>query len=286
MIRMSKSTKYIGIPVGMYVFYNICAAGFLNLLGNFGSVIVTMAVDIVMSLVCAGVMHRFLSDKKLGYVKRRLKDSKPWLWFLLFIPVYFLGQCAATDIYISMGDASYDSYTASFVSVSSALFIILTLFIAPMCEELFYRGIIFRSVKQLVHPLAAALMSAVFFAISHGTAIHLVPTFMLGILSCLVYEYTDNILCSILLHSLNNFVSLFAGNIPLPGFMFNHVFLLISIGLVMVAIGYMLVSDEFRTQRVNIDNAGIQSIVGIDTECIEPAATEEDNSIDDSENDT
>lgn len=280
---MSKSTKYIGIPVGMYVFYNICAAGFLNLLGDFGSIVVTMAVDIVMSLVCAGVMYRFLSDKRFGYVKRSFKDSKPWLWLLLFIPVYFLGQCAAADIYISIGDTSYDSYTTSFVSVSSALFIILTVFIAPMCEEMFYRGIIFRSIKQLVHPLAAALMSAVFFAISHGTVIHLVPTFMLGLLSCLVYEYTDNILCSILLHSLNNFVSLFAGHIPLPGFMFNYVFLLISIGLVMAAIGYMLVSDMFRTQHVNTDNADIQPAVGVDTKCVESVATEEDDNANDSE---
>ena len=284
MIRMSKSAKYIGIPVCMYVFYNLCAAEFLNLLGSFGSVVVTMVVDIVMSLVCAGMIYKFLSDKKLGYVKRRLKDSKSWLWLLLFIPVYFLGQCAATAVYTSMGDTSYDSYTTSFVSASSALFVMLTVFIAPVCEELFYRGIIFRSVKQLVHPFAAALISAIFFAVSHGTVIHLVPTFMLGILSCLVYEYTDDIFCSILLHSLNNLMSLFAGNIPLPGFMFNQVFLLISIAFVMFAIGYMFVSCEFRTQRMNTDGC-IKSVIATDTEGAEPVVTGKDNGADDSEDD-
>ncbi len=79
---------------------------------------------------------------------------------------------------------------------------------APICEEIFFRGMIFRYLRARWPLWAAALVSAGIFGAAHlspATSPLIVPVLaFIGLVLALVYERTGSLTNSILLHALNN----------------------------------------------------------------------------------
>jgi membrane protease YdiL (CAAX protease family) len=79
--------------------------------------------------------------------------------------------------------------------------------VAPFAEETFYRGLVFAGLAQRLPLWAAAAVSALLFALSHGLGVVL-PIFILGLGLAYVYARTGTIWASMTAHSLVNAVSL------------------------------------------------------------------------------
>ncbi len=75
---------------------------------------------------------------------------------------------------------------------------------APVIEELFFRGIIYPSVKQAGFPRLALWGTALFFAVSHANLMAFLPLAFFGVVLALLYEATDNLLAPIATHALFN----------------------------------------------------------------------------------
>lgn len=91
--------------------------------------------------------------------------------------------------------------------VSGAVVVIL---VAPVCEELFFRGFLYRVLRLRTGAWVSALIGGVLFGIVHGssTAISVLPILaVLGIVFCWVYERTGTLFATIALHALNNTIS-------------------------------------------------------------------------------
>lgn len=88
---------------------------------------------------------------------------------------------------------------------------ILATVIAPVVEETFFRGFIFKGLLKGLGPLAAAAMSAGFFALAHISPWTYVPIFGIGLVLCWVYFKTGSILYSMLVHLGYNALAVFAG---------------------------------------------------------------------------
>jgi uncharacterized protein len=84
------------------------------------------------------------------------------------------------------------------------LFGISVIVIAPVAEELFFRGILYPTIKQMGRPQLALWASSLLFAISHNNGPSFLPFLALALLLVLVYEATDNLLAPILTHSVFN----------------------------------------------------------------------------------
>jgi membrane protease YdiL (CAAX protease family) len=83
----------------------------------------------------------------------------------------------------------------------------LTCVVAPICEELLFRGFIFTALRNWCGTLPAALITAVLFGGVHfgsAPALDLVPLAALGFGLCLLYRYTGSLYPCIVAHSLNN----------------------------------------------------------------------------------
>lgn len=80
----------------------------------------------------------------------------------------------------------------------------------------------------------------------------MVPTFLVGFLSCIVYEYTDRIFFSIALHTLYNLMTFVFGGATLPDLFFEPVFLVSAIGLLLGVMVIMFLSKDFRTCQADI----------------------------------
>jgi membrane protease YdiL (CAAX protease family) len=84
---------------------------------------------------------------------------------------------------------------------------ILTCVVAPICEEMLFRGYIFTALRNWKGTLPAALITAIVFGGVHvgsAPALDLVPLAGLGFGLCLLYRYTGSLYPCIIAHSLNN----------------------------------------------------------------------------------
>jgi uncharacterized protein len=88
--------------------------------------------------------------------------------------------------------------------------VLLIVFLAPVSEEVCFRGMLFGGLRERLPRIAAALLSGLIFGGLHGlTGLTAVPPLIVfGFLLALLYERTGSIVPGILLHMLNNSVAL------------------------------------------------------------------------------
>jgi membrane protease YdiL (CAAX protease family) len=76
--------------------------------------------------------------------------------------------------------------------------------LAPVAEEIFFRGLVFRSYLEAKGPWVAYLASSTVFALLHLNLPAFLPVMLLGIVLAWLYRLTGSLLPAILTHSLNN----------------------------------------------------------------------------------
>lgn len=81
---------------------------------------------------------------------------------------------------------------------------VIAILIAPLVEELFFRGVIYPTIKQSGCPRLAVYGTSLLFGLSHGNAMIFIPLTLLSLALIWLYEKTNNLLAPILAHSLFN----------------------------------------------------------------------------------
>jgi membrane protease YdiL (CAAX protease family) len=91
------------------------------------------------------------------------------------------------------------------------LALLVTAVAAPICEEVFFRGMLFRLLRTRFPLWAAVLLSAMAFGLAHASPAvspALLPTFMyMGTVLAVVYVRTGWLTNNILLHALSNAIA-------------------------------------------------------------------------------
>jgi membrane protease YdiL (CAAX protease family) len=85
----------------------------------------------------------------------------------------------------------------------------LAVVVAPVTEELLFRGILYPFVKQQGHPGLALWGTAILFGALHLNLMTFVPLTFLGLVLAWLYDTTDNLLAPIFGHSLFNLANFF-----------------------------------------------------------------------------
>ena len=84
---------------------------------------------------------------------------------------------------------------------------ILSMAVLPaICEELLFRGLIFKGLQQKFGPHASILISAAMFTLLHGSLQQTVYQFILGMLLGYAMHYGKSIVYPMLLHFVNNLI--------------------------------------------------------------------------------
>lgn len=96
--------------------------------------------------------------------------------------------------------AQYGQYSDALTEDCLWLTMIGTVLCAPLTEELVFRGLVYTRLRRGMPVWAAALLSAVFFGILHGTFLHLVFVIPMGLLLCYVYEKYRSLWAAVFLH--------------------------------------------------------------------------------------
>ena len=85
---------------------------------------------------------------------------------------------------------------------------VMALALAPVGEELLFRGILYAAIKQAGFPRLALWGTAILFAAIHINLVLFVPLLVLGLALTALYEWSDNLLAPIAAHSVFNALNL------------------------------------------------------------------------------
>jgi membrane protease YdiL (CAAX protease family) len=97
---------------------------------------------------------------------------------------------------------------------------VVTLVLAPVAEELLFRGVIYAWVRQISRPWIAVLISSLLFALVHANLLAFLPLFLFAVMLALLYEKTRNLLACITAHAVFNglnFLMLYLSESHFPG---------------------------------------------------------------------
>lgn len=79
--------------------------------------------------------------------------------------------------------------------------------IAPIAEEVVFRGYLYKAFRDRFKPSYAIVLSAALFSVIHLELLAAAPLFVIGVVLAYVYEKTGNIMAPITLHVLNNAIA-------------------------------------------------------------------------------
>ena len=91
--------------------------------------------------------------------------------------------------------------------------------LAPIVEEIFFRGFVFQGFRQRYGWVSAMLLSSIVFAVAHLDLVALLPTFILGCVLAYLFQRSNSVWPSVILHFLVNAFSLCAAYVAtqVPG---------------------------------------------------------------------
>lgn len=102
-------------------------------------------------------------------------------------------------------DIQGDKIVEIFSAIDSPVWLVIALVVvAPLVEEIFFRGFLFQGFRKKYGWVNAMLLSSAIFGIAHLDPVSIIPTFVLGIVLSYVYHRSNSVWPGVILHFLIN----------------------------------------------------------------------------------
>jgi uncharacterized protein len=177
-----------------------------------------VAAALIMVYTAGGIAGRLPSPAEFGFRRAHLRTAI--VTFVLAAIVYYV----VTDIYAAIFSLhGKDKLPSELSDTHSHAAVVLTAVfvcaVAPICEEFFFRGFLFGTLRKMrvavaghdLSVLIAAIITGILFGLVHtgsASSQYLVPLGFLGFMLCMVRWRTGSLYPCMALHSANNAVAL------------------------------------------------------------------------------
>lgn len=233
-----KKIKHILIPMGFGTLYLLAALAASQFIHD--TVFVTAAANLVIILI--GYWYYYTA---VGDICLPVPGWSVCLSAAALIPLWFCLSLTSTAAISSGADmGAYSELTPE----QTGWYLVLSIFIAPLAEEILFRGILFRHLRQAIPVGFAYVISSVLFGLAHGTFVHLYIGFVCGMFFAIVYEYTGKLGASVMLHAGYNLMTALLVGISLPSWFFSWPFLLFF-NLLVLSLLVLTAALVFATQK-------------------------------------
>ena len=176
-----------------YIMIGLFAPALFNLYGN-------------ISIVLILIYYAYNSKVKLNIKKRCIKITAktisifiPIIILLSIISKFILFEFKEQKVVLDLKENKIDELYISF-------FIICI--IAPIFEEIVFRGFFYKAVKRFVPYVLSSIIVAFIFALIHNNILTFTVLFVVSLLFTWIYERTGSIIYPILAHSTFNLLML------------------------------------------------------------------------------
>ena len=218
---------HLGISVAMSIAFSVfilwgvvSGTGMLDEYGITEKVNQSVLYQLILTSVLSGVLAFFLYRKdqrkrKEGFLGHR-EDfvwSPPVVWFAVVVLSIAGSQMLNDLILVFRLNEVFPYYSQltddTMVGQPMWLLFLTVGILAPIAEELIFRGLVFRRMKDFMKPWMAIVLSGLLFGIYHGNMIQFLYASLMGILLAVIYHRTGTLWTSILAHVVANLWSLF-----------------------------------------------------------------------------
>jgi membrane protease YdiL (CAAX protease family) len=178
-------------------------------------VVIGLTVGQNLAFVAAALFFAFLVGGRPAAPDFGLRSTPLWRAVRLLVAVWiaFAALSAIWSAALSLHETQTlpEELGANGSLLNALAVIVLVTVVAPLGEELFFRGFFFGALRNWRGPLPAAVLSGGLFGAFHAgssPAGYLVPLAIFGFGLCMLYHLTGSLYPSIALHALNNSIAL------------------------------------------------------------------------------
>jgi len=175
----------------------------------------TLASQALLELALVGVavwVARWRGEARPLHALGLRRPNRGWLkvavagYAIYFVAVIVIvtvvGEPEQSDVADQLGFE-----TSTLAAITAGLLIVV---VAPICEEIFFRGFFFAGLRTKLPFWAAGLISALLFGAVHlsdANVIAAAQLMLLGLVLAGVYERTDSLWSNIAVHAFNNAIA-------------------------------------------------------------------------------
>ncbi len=202
-----KLTEHLKLPVSL-TSHNLLA----DLLGTF-CLLIGVVLSINLFLVKTGRLRSIADLFSVGSEKRPLLILKMGFYgycvaafgtFCVNAVANLCGHPFSSDTSIIRHLMALSIYPEPMTIVIS---IVAAAIVAPIAEEIIFRGLLYAWLRKRLRPIAAALISGLLFAAVHHDLGGFVPLAIVGIVLAMVFERSGTLWAAIITHGLFNLTS-------------------------------------------------------------------------------
>lgn len=198
--------------LGVFFVMNVVAAFLSNIIvpnaeENMGKMLFfAYLISFGGTLLFAVPYSYFRSDKQIKPIRLSLKGLNMATILWGFILMFSLG--VVLEPLTNSFDSSYLAQLNN-IMASGNWMLVSAVVLAPILEEMLFRGVVQGSVTKRFGPVVGIIVSALVFGIVHINPIQVVGAFSIGLVLGYIYHRTKTLWSVIILHFLNNAFSYF-----------------------------------------------------------------------------
>ncbi|MBU5469043.1 CPBP family intramembrane metalloprotease [Falcatimonas sp. MSJ-15] len=168
-----------------------------------------MMINVIAGVIIIPVLSIILKqDKKSREEKSVIVKKEEYIYpflagiFMCLGCNWLIDMSGIINIFTGFNEVADSLYGGSIIFEFIAMVII-----APLLEEILFRGIIFARLREYMSVKVAIVISALIFGIIHGNVVQGMYAFIIGICLAYIYERYNTLLAAVLFHMSANLMS-------------------------------------------------------------------------------
>lgn len=201
-------------------------------------VLTTALASVVLIIICYRMYHK---DQNLR--KEKTKSKNGVLQYLLLVGLSICLHYVLNNIIFASNlgamSQSYQEMQKIFYSPSITMQLLVFGIIAPICEELIYRGLVYNRLREKNSFLKASLLASLIFGAVHGNGVQMLYGFVMGLLFSFLLEKFGTLVAPIFAHVLMNVMSITLTEVGIYNVLIKNEVLLMVTSVLVAGLGAM-----------------------------------------------
>jgi len=194
------------IPVGEFLFIHDETGRLVALTGNSATlmeIIGFIAGTVAIKKIATRTIPKGAEAMKLSHIKGDSVQS------YIFLGLACVGAAVGLNLFLSLSglveaSATYQAVSETQYSSHFVMGLICFGLVAPVAEEILFRGVIYNCLRRNMPVLRSVLMSSIIFGLYHMNAVQGVYAFLIGCIISYAFEYFGKFAVPVAIHMLIN----------------------------------------------------------------------------------